>query len=560
MLFNNDDPHSAQDITTKQQIGETKDTKETKDMMDRLVTDKGFVVVGNVDAGKSTLIGCLSTGVLDNGRGSARTSVARHNHEIVSGKTSDISCRIIRFPNGKTASLIDLCGHDKYFTTTAYGISGMWPDYAIVVVSPTRGILPMTIQHFRMLMSYNIPVLFVVTKIDMAVEESCRIVDREIADLCKTYKRTVEFVNNYTKYHQYIKGRSIAEKQTETKHTAKELECLNTFLKFDADRSLAIDQIIKGLQMGNGKQNCIPVVYISNVNGYYLDVVVQAMTKIEPRDIWCKDENANIKFFRNKLNLPLLGKSNDHTGSTYYIDSCYMVKGVGLVVSGINRGDRISVNDDVYIGPIDKTFIRTKIKSIHNNNRENITYLENHHRGCVALKPSKDSIRRDQITKGMVLITDLQMIRNVCFRFEAAITIFGDNSTTFRSGYSPLIHAGTIRQVAKLILHETNPTDGSDKKDITQKIKSRDVAIVTFKFRIRPEYLEPNTIFVFRSGDIHGVGCVISCLSIDKDPDAYPEPLKKKVRKIRPSRFTSTKDKNIVSGNLTSTVKLPQKK
>ena len=114
------------------------DTKEHN------ITDKAFVVVGNVDAGKSTLIGTLTSGILDNGRGSARINVARHKHEIESGKTSDISSRILRFPNGKTVTLIDLCGHEKYFTTTATGIAGMMPDYAIVVISPTRGILNMT--------------------------------------------------------------------------------------------------------------------------------------------------------------------------------------------------------------------------------------------------------------------------------------------------------------------------------------------------------------------------------------------------------------------------------
>lgn len=40
---------------------------------------------------------------------------------------------------------------------------------------------------------------------------------------------------------------------------------------------------------------------------------------------------------------------------------------------------------------------------------------------------------------------------------------------------------------------------------------------------------------MFRSGDIHGVGCVINVIPLDTDTDAQPEPLKKKFRKIRPS-------------------------
>ena len=48
-------------------------------------------VVGNVDSGKSTLIGVLTKGGLDNGRGSARSHCFRHKHEIDSGRTSSVA-------------------------------------------------------------------------------------------------------------------------------------------------------------------------------------------------------------------------------------------------------------------------------------------------------------------------------------------------------------------------------------------------------------------------------------------------------------------------------------
>lgn len=38
-------------------------------------------VVGNVDAGKSSLIGTLTTGQLDNGNGSSRRLITVHKHE-----------------------------------------------------------------------------------------------------------------------------------------------------------------------------------------------------------------------------------------------------------------------------------------------------------------------------------------------------------------------------------------------------------------------------------------------------------------------------------------------
>ena len=54
-------------------------------------------VIGNVDSGKSTLIGVLTKGSLDNGRGSARSNVFRHRHEIETGRTSSVSQQILGF-------------------------------------------------------------------------------------------------------------------------------------------------------------------------------------------------------------------------------------------------------------------------------------------------------------------------------------------------------------------------------------------------------------------------------------------------------------------------------
>lgn len=532
-------------------------------MSDIHITDKAFVVVGNVDAGKSTLIGTLTSGILDNGRGLVRTNVARHKHEIASGKTSDISIQILRFPNGKTTTLIDLCGHEKYFTTTATGIAGMWPDYAIVVISPSRGILNMTKQHFRMLMSYNIPIFIVITKIDMAIEDSCIIVDKQVTTLCKMYKRKVEFMNNYKMYHSYNNGNILCSSNSiqcendiqEGKYSQKENDDIHLFLRYENDKINCINNIIQGLKMGNGKQSYIPVVYVSNVNGYYLDVVKTAIMNIEPRDLWCRDENTNhiVNFFRTQLNLPTLGLDNKHLGSTFYIDRPYNVRGIGIVLSGINRGEQISVNDVVLLGPINKTFIKIKIKSLHNDNRTEIKSMNNHHRGCIAIRSLHETITKSQIKKGMVLITNPAMYKYVGFRFKAAVTIFGSHSATLRNGYSPVIHAGTIRQSARLIIPEDKKqTDNENeltKRDIlniTQRtIKANDIVIVWFKFINRPEFIDPGTVFVFRSGEIHGVGCVISVLPLEQDDDAQPDPAKRKYRKHKTQSYQTTEVVNI---------------
>ena len=103
-----------------------------------------IAVVGNVDAGKSTMIGTLTSSLLDDGRGSSRTSIMKHRHEIESGRTSTTSTHLMGFRSTGEAiagrdsvratrrkseeevaresyrivTLMDLAGHEKYLKTT----------------------------------------------------------------------------------------------------------------------------------------------------------------------------------------------------------------------------------------------------------------------------------------------------------------------------------------------------------------------------------------------------------------------------------------------------------
>jgi len=63
-------------------------------------------VVGNVDAGKSTLLGVLTHGELDNGRGTARLKLFRHKHEIETGRTSSVGNDILGFDSKGKAFLL----------------------------------------------------------------------------------------------------------------------------------------------------------------------------------------------------------------------------------------------------------------------------------------------------------------------------------------------------------------------------------------------------------------------------------------------------------------------
>ena len=71
-------------------------------------------VVGNVDAGKSTLLGVLTHGELDNGRGYARQKLFRHKHEAESGRTSSVGNDILGFDSAGQVSTLCLVIYRKH--------------------------------------------------------------------------------------------------------------------------------------------------------------------------------------------------------------------------------------------------------------------------------------------------------------------------------------------------------------------------------------------------------------------------------------------------------------
>eukprot|EP00095_Tigriopus_kingsejongensis_P005109 snap_masked-scaffold161_size295871-processed-gene-1.3 protein:Tk05109 transcript:snap_masked-scaffold161_size295871-processed-gene-1.3-mRNA-1 annotation:"gtp-binding protein 1" len=148
-----------------------------------------IAVVGNVDAGKSTLLGVLTHGELDNGRGFARQKLFRHKHEAESGRTSsvgndilgfDCSGKVVNKPDhgnldwvrvceksAKVITFIDLAGHEKYLKTTVFGMTGHAPDFGMLMVGANAGIVGMTKEHLGLALALSVPVFVVVTKIDM---------------------------------------------------------------------------------------------------------------------------------------------------------------------------------------------------------------------------------------------------------------------------------------------------------------------------------------------------------------------------------------------------------
>ncbi len=85
-------PANTKDVGACGKIMIRKDPESVDDVIETRVA-----VVGNVDAGKSTMLGVLVKGGLDDGRGKARVNLFRHKHEIESGRTSSVGMEIMGF-------------------------------------------------------------------------------------------------------------------------------------------------------------------------------------------------------------------------------------------------------------------------------------------------------------------------------------------------------------------------------------------------------------------------------------------------------------------------------
>ena len=434
-----------------------------------------FAVCGPVDAGKSSLIGVLTSGELDNGRGHARNKILVHQHELESGRTSNITFNPLIYQKDKNGilllspkenrrelkkisnkkfetetskiiSFIDLAGHEKYLKTTVYGVTGLFPDYGIVVIGANTGITKLTREHIGILFYLKIPFIICITKIDLAP----RHVYQQLCNRLKTFLTK----HTFGKIVYFISDSD--KKDNETEHY------INNML---------------------GNPEIIPIISISNKDGNNIDNLHLILSQIPNRNKWNK-ETVN--------------------GSIVYIDSTFQVPGIGLVVSGMVKGQDINVKDKLFLGPSNGNLFPVTIRSIHNSVRDNVKSANDQGQFCFAIKFTNPKMQLDRrhIKKGMVLINSIETWKkNIVKRFSARVKIL-QHSTTVKTGYAPVIHCGPIRQSAKIELI-----------DDSKPLRSGDSCLVNFTFLYHTEFMETNMIFFFRDGNTKGVGEVIELVN-----------------------------------------------
>ena len=156
-------------------------------------------------SGKSTAIAVLTTEMLDNGRGLARMMTLRHRHEIENGTTSSVSASVMELESegadddgdGVTnvVMLVDLPSKEEFVKTTVGGITAHDPDFVMLTASANMGAggteaaSALLVRHVWLATSLGIPMFVLLTKRDVASEESVAATIAAIESVVKSASR-----------------------------------------------------------------------------------------------------------------------------------------------------------------------------------------------------------------------------------------------------------------------------------------------------------------------------------------------------------------------------------
>ncbi|ADP78027.1 translation elongation factor 1A GTP binding domain family [Methanothermus fervidus DSM 2088] len=402
-------------------------------------------VAGHVDHGKSTLLGTLTSGTLDDGSGKTRIFLDVQKHEIERGLSADLSFAVYGFKDNKPVrvnnplnkkeksriieecdrivSFVDTVGHEPWLRTTIRGIVGQKLNYGMITVSADEGPTHITKEHLGIILAMDLPVIIVITKTDLVDKNKVEEVRERIGELLKLVGRIPFQIRNRSDIY------SIVDKMNE---------------------------------------HIVPILAVSSVTGEGLDLLDELFM--------------NLKIPKKPV--------DDKKPFLMYIDKIYTIKGVGTVVSGTVRQGKVKKGDNLVLGPtIDGEFKKVNVKSIEMHHYQ-LGCAETGHVVGIALR----NISSNEIERGMILADPKYKVRAVR-EFEAEVSVLV-HPTTIKSGYESVTHIETIAETTKL-----KPLD-------KEYLSAGDKGKVRMRFKYRPYHVERGQKLVFREGRTKGIGSI----------------------------------------------------
>jgi len=422
---------------------------------------------GSVDAGKSSVAGFLKSGKLDDGNGSARQCIFNYPHEKKTGRTSSVSQRSIKI-NNKKIIFFDLAGHEKYFRTTLYGISSTYPHAMLVMIESNRGVLQMTKEHIISAIYLRIPIILVMTKLDIAIPSRLNQNIRKIKIMMKSA------------------GKQVHE------------------IREEKDIDMAIENL---------SENYIPLFRISAVKGNDIDPPISYLIDFLDKlnDITVQEKDSPV---HERQSLVPDGEAKSPIAmprkeTLFVVDKSFRTEGYPLIGSGYIKLGNISVNDKLFIGPVyhgsEDGYIEISVRSIHDDDKNNVAYIRKNEMGCLAIKAKNNVIRhKRQLLPGMIITSVKYPFTR---KFIGEVTIFNSHSTTIKIGYTTIIHCGAVRKpirIYKILDKKENDIEclrGGDNN-----------ANVYFEFIRGKHFVQEGDRFIFREGNTRGSGHIVKLI------------------------------------------------
>jgi selenocysteine-specific elongation factor len=132
-----------------------------------------FGTAGHIDHGKTALVRAM-TGI----------DCDRLEEEKRRGITIELGFAPLHLANGRTVSIVDVPGHERFIRQMAAGAAGM--DAAMLVIAATEGVMPQTREHLDILNILGVRFgLVALTKKDLADSETLELAEAEAAELIR---------------------------------------------------------------------------------------------------------------------------------------------------------------------------------------------------------------------------------------------------------------------------------------------------------------------------------------------------------------------------------------
>ncbi|KLU87687.1 hypothetical protein MAPG_06681 [Magnaporthiopsis poae ATCC 64411] len=330
-------------------------------------------LTGPTTSGKSTLLGTLSTGTLDNGHGKSRLSLLRHRHELASGVTSSVAQELIGYKgsdivnysnrnieswigihdftaDGRLVFVSDSAGHPRYRRTILRGIVGWAPHWTVLCLAAdceepagnsagtpstsydAAGLasagLDLARSHLELCLRLQIPLAIVVTKMDKGTKSGLQGILGKVLSSIKQAGRTPRLL-----------------------HPGRKSD--PDMAKIPQEDTDKVGKIVGEMVASGDLLATVPIVLASAVNGTGIGLM-HALLKQLPLPpaptaydltgpALNPDQPTSLFHIEDKFSLPAShasvgGNSVDQTD-------------VGTVVAGYIRFGKLSVGDAVVVGP-----------------------------------------------------------------------------------------------------------------------------------------------------------------------------------------------------------------